>query len=101
MAERVISRSAMPGDHHLAAEWLTHFKLSKNTTENSATRTRYYHTRAPVVIRWTNKNSPHSQKTSNHTNRYQSFTNKKFRLPKCTNSINLFEEKALSPKEIF
>jgi hypothetical protein len=94
------------GDHHFAARHLPHFKLSKSigllpTIGNSATRTRYYHTRAPVVIRWTNKNTPPASKISIHTNRYQSPTNQKSHSPKCTNSINLFENIALFRKEFF
>src|SRR5580658_11284365 len=53
------------------------------------------------VIRPANKKVPYSQKTSNHTNRYKSSINQKSHPPKCTNSINLFENFALSPKEIY
>jgi hypothetical protein len=35
MTERVLSRSAMPGDH-FAARHPAHFKLSKNTADNPA-----------------------------------------------------------------
>jgi hypothetical protein len=101
MAEHVISYSALPGDHHLAAGPPPHFKLSKNTANNLAIHPPQYHVLQKTVIRPTNKKVPHSPKTSNHTTRYQSPANKNSHPPKCINSINFFDKTALSPAEIF
>jgi hypothetical protein len=62
---------------------------------DSASRVSYYHVGAPTLIRPANKNTPLSEKTSNRTKRYPSANNEKLHPPKCTNSINLFEETAL------
>jgi hypothetical protein len=96
MAERVISRSAMSGDHHFAAGHPTHFKLSKNVADHRLTiRPSEYHVLQKIVIRWTNKNAPPSQKFSYRVNRFKSCVNIWEMSPKCTNSIKHFENSAL------
>jgi hypothetical protein len=64
--------------------------------ENSAIPRHNITTLPRFVIRPANKNTPNSQKITNHTKRYPSTANEKLNAQKCTNSINLFEETALS-----
>jgi hypothetical protein len=62
MAERVLSRSAIPGDLHLAAGPSAHFKLSKNAANNLAIHPPEYHICLKCVIRPAYKKLPHSPK---------------------------------------
>jgi hypothetical protein len=85
------ARSAMPGDHRLAAGRRHILKCQRTLPSISGpddsvfSHPPEYHVLLKIVIRPANKKVPHAPKTSNHANSFQSSINVKSNVSKCIN----------------